>query len=68
MSGLAMNNDSNSMIVDLDLNEIEEVDGGAWLGRAVTAGLIVIGVGTGVALVAGVAVGIAVVAYDHYND
>ena len=57
-------------ITELDLNEIDEVDGAMahWVGRAVTGGLMVVGCGTGVALVAGIAVGVAVVAYDYYND
>lgn len=60
----------NEFISELDINEIEQVDGAMaqWVGRAVTAGLIVVGVGTGVALVAGIAVGVAIVAIDHYND
>jgi hypothetical protein len=55
---------------ELSIDEIDQVEGAMaqWVGRAVFTGLVIVGVGTGVALVAGIAVGVAIVAYDHYND
>ncbi|MFN3620205.1 hypothetical protein [Sphingorhabdus sp.] len=51
-------------IQELSFDEIEQVEGAGWVTRGVYAALVVVGVSSGVALVAGVAVGIGVAYYN----
>lgn len=55
-------------IQELSFDEIEEVEGAGWVTRGVYVALVVVGVSSGVALVAGVVVGVGVAYYNSRDN